>query len=349
MDMNDTGSQNCMQTMNLSSDTASCEDSSQVQERETNGKISESSSLCLENSSCLNKTSPMEKNNFSSNLGNSTSANQLAFPVTNENGQQTYDRVSKNGGMNVSHTESGYLTDSVISRERHCSHNSVGSNNSEQDVTPCAENLITFSTSSSNAGSSLTSPLSPDSEVTLDTDNSNSQISDPDDHVGQVNKIYNECTEIINETARIEQLESLARIDLNCDKKDINDIFATNFAPVRPENLVFDGEGNGARGRSQSEALDSLTGMFYHNGDKGDSRKRSKSSGFPIPRQKEGVAISEDMLSKSLPHGKVVKSDSGLIEFIADDLQEKIRMSSPMSKTGKFCDFTSILWSGLKS
>lgn len=348
MDMNDRGSHNGVQTMNLSSGTPSSEDSGQIQGRETNGKISESSSSCLENSSCLNRTSPMEKNKFSSKLENSASANQLAFPNTNENGQLTYDGVSKNGGMNVSNTESGYLTDSVISRERHCSHNSVGSNNSEQDITPCAENLITFSTSSSNAGSSVTSPLSPDSEVTLDTDNSTSQTSDPDDHVGQVNKIYNECTEIINETARIEQLESLARIDLNCDKKDINDIFATNFAPVRPESLDVDGEGNGARGRSQSEAFESLTGMLYLNGDKGDSRKRSKSSGFPIPRQKEGVAISEDMLSKSLPHGKVVKSDSGLIEFIADDLQEKIRMSSPMSKTGKFCDLTCILWSALQ-
>lgn len=263
----------------------------------------------------------------------------------NSSVQQTQDRVIKNGGMNVSHTESGYLTDSVISRDKDCAHNSEGSNNSEQDITPCAENLITFSTSSSNTVSSDTSPVSPDQNASLGTDSSASYHTDKasgdsdqsstaqDDHEGQVNKIYNECTEIINKTARMEQLDSLAKINLKCKREDIDDIFATNFAPVRPESLVFQGETSGVRGRSQSDVLESLTEKNHFHGDHSDSRKRSKSSGFPIPKQKEGVVISEDLLSKSLPHGKVVKSDSGLIEFIADDLQEKIRMSSPMSKT----------------
>ena len=255
-------------------------------------------------------------------------------------------------GMIVSHTESGYLTDSVISREKESTQDSSAgshtSNSSEQDITPCAENLITFSTSSSN----MTSPVSPYSEeASIDTENSVSRNTDqiyfdsddtssgPEDHAGQVNKIFDECTAIIDQKSRIEQLDidSLARMNLNCDRNDlmnIDDIIATNFAPPRPESLVMQ---SGTRGRSQSEAMETYGDKFYmlSDSDKSDSRKRSKSSGFPIPRQKEGVMISEDMLSKSLPHGKVVKSDSGLIEFIADDLQEKIRRSSPMSKTGK--------------
>ncbi|XP_060592458.1 uncharacterized protein LOC132747153, partial [Ruditapes philippinarum] len=125
-------------------------------------------------------------------------------------------------------------------------------------------------------------------------------------------------------------------MNLNCDTNDlmsIDNIIATNFAPPRPESLLMQ---SGTRGRSQSEVCETYIDKFNLPCDsdiKADSRKRNKSSGFPIPRQKEGVMISEDMLSKSLPHGKVVKSDSGLIEFIADDLQEKIRRSSPMSKT----------------
>ncbi|XP_045164978.1 dentin sialophosphoprotein-like [Mercenaria mercenaria] len=279
----------------------------------------------------------------------SMSANKPTDLSISDSGQAGDNDLRQNNGMNESHAESGYLTDSVISRERDSTQDSVGSsNNSEQDITPCAENLITFSTDSSNAGSSLTSPVSPYSEVSNDTDNSTScntdQIrsdsdqvsSEAEDHVGQVNKIYDECTAIINQTSRIEQLDSLARMSLNCDRKDlmsIDDIIATNFVPVRPERLIMNSEISGSRGRSQSEALESYTDSFHLSCDKTDGRKRSKSSGFPIPRQKEGVLISEDMLSKSLPHGKVVRSDSGLIEFIADDLQEKIRRSSPMSKT----------------
>lgn len=239
-------------------------------------------------------------------------------------------------GLNVSHTESGYLTDSIISRDTNSVQGSSSSNtNSEQEITPVAENLITFSTSSSCATSSVTSPISDyeyqasgymDAQTSADSENQTSP--DSDDHEGQVNKIFDECTEIINKKSRIEQLDSLAKLSLNGDRQDltnISNIIATNSTPLRPESLVF--PDHTGRGRSRSEACDS-------NVDKSDSRKRSKSSAFPIPKLKEGVCITEEMLSKSLPHGKVAKSSSGLIEFIADDLQEKIRMSSPLSKTG---------------
>ncbi|XP_021371044.1 uncharacterized protein DDB_G0284127-like [Mizuhopecten yessoensis] len=42
--------------------------------------------------------------------------------------------------------------------------------------------------------------------------------------------------------------------------------------------------------------------------------------------------IEETMLSKSMPHGTIVRKGE-MIEFIAEDLQEKIRRSSPLTKT----------------
>lgn len=240
--------------------------------------------------------------------------------------------------MGHSHAESGYLTDSVPQEREKAARSSVGSYSSDL-VTPCADDLMTFSNSSSNVTSSVTSPASPDWDSSPNTDQTSpdsDQAASDVDHTGQVNKLYDECKEIIDKTSRIEQPDSLVRMNLDCDTVrqkivNIDSIFATNCQNGRPESLNVKCGVDSARPRSQSEAYTSLYGSVdvYSS----DTRKRSKSSAFPIPRQKEGVHISEDMLSKSLPHGKIVKSDSGLIEFIADDLQEKIRRSSPMSKT----------------
>jgi hypothetical protein len=251
-------------------------------------------------------------------------------------GQNVCDNELGNGVENVSidgmvdsHTESGYLTDSVSHAKKESIGTSVGSSGSDLVVTPCAEDLITFSNSSSNVTSSVTTPDSPDWDSSPNSDQASSdtdQASGDFDHADRVNKIFEECTDIINQTSRIEQLDSLARMNLDCDRKNvsnIDDIFATNCFNGRPDSLSFN-----------QEVFASITDKIHCN-EKSDSRKRSKSSAFPIPRQKEGVHISEEMLSKSLPHGKIVKSDSGLIEFIADDLQEKIRRSSPLSKTGE--------------
>lgn len=58
---------------------------------------------------------------------------------------------------------------------------------------------------------------------------------------------------------------------------------------------------------------------------------RSSSLAMAIPpREKENL---EENLSKSLPQGVIMKKGD-LIEFVADDLQEKIRRSSPMARTG---------------
>ncbi|XP_061186663.1 uncharacterized protein LOC133194770 [Saccostrea echinata] len=72
-------------------------------------------------------------------------------------------------------------------------------------------------------------------------------------------------------------------------------------------------------------------------------KKRSRSDGvaiecynhlanIPDKKDSEFENIEETMLSKSMPHGVVMKKGE-LFEFVADDLQEKIRQSSPLPKT----------------
>jgi len=224
-------------------------------------------------------------------------------------------RIGEDGNMAVSNTESGYLTDSVTSSKS--PDTAVGAEgvefqkvgNSVRMSDNGKDNLMTFSDSSSS-----TSLLTPDGDVTVKEQiiNSKSDTVDTSDSS-------------IAETDRIKQLESLASLDLNDVSKDmssIDDIFATNFASSPNGNIPV---------QNHSEA--SAKNVRSTN-EKSEGRKRSKSSAFPIVKQKEGVNITEELLSKSLPHGRVLRRDTGLIEFIADDLQEKIRRSSPMSKTG---------------
>lgn len=75
-------------------------------------------------------------------------------------------------------------------------------------------------------------------------------------------------------------------------------------------------------------------------------KKRSQSDGVAIecynnladiPRKKDSEFenIEETMLSKSMPQGVVTKKGE-LFEFIADDLQEKIRQSSPLPGNAGF-------------
>lgn len=76
-------------------------------------------------------------------------------------------------------------------------------------------------------------------------------------------------------------------------------------------------------------------------------KKRSQSDGVAIEcynnlanvptgkKDPEFDNIEETMLSKSMPQGVVIKKGE-LFEFVADDLQEKIRQSSPLPKTGIF-------------
>ncbi|XP_052781352.1 BLOC-1-related complex subunit 6-like [Mya arenaria] len=211
--------------------------------------------------------------------------------------------------MEVSGTESGYLTDSfIMGKEKNGLQDSSGepASNSENDITPCAENLMAFSDSSGTA-----SPQN--SETGNLSCNGTSQNYEGSE-----------------ESNRNGDLHSLPSLDIN-ELKTIDEIFTSNFSLNRPESLPIKEKDNSAnKCRSKS---DIHSGSVMDSDHASEGRKRSKSSGFPIPKQKEGVLISEELLSKSLPHGKVVKRETGMIEFIADDLQEMIRMSSPISKT----------------
>jgi len=216
--------------------------------------------------------------------------------------------------MEASHTESGYLTDSVTSgqssQDKNGQRDSLSEPNScsENDITPCAENLMVFSDSSNT-----NSPLSPTKGCPEGSENIQTAVG--------------------SDNSEIDQLETLSNIDMN-NRDLINEIFTNNFSSNRPETLLINDsniETSRTHGKSGNKGA-----IVSENGSSNEGRKRSKSSGFPIPKQKQGVPISEEMLSRSLPHGKVVKRETGMIEFIADDLQEKIRLSSPMSKTGEY-------------
>lgn len=243
---------------------------------------------------------------------NSASYDSLSYNLPQTTVGQA-DYIASNG-MFTSHAESGYLTDSMtsnVSRERQTSISSEldrtpgretgPCSSSETDTTPCGESLISFE----------------------------EQVFKQKDQKAHIVDIETSLEE--------EHLEALARLDLS-RKQDIKDnIFASSItSSSRPNVLYFDGK----QTRSQSD-YDVNVSHVKHAYSKGqsvdekvsDSRKRSKSSGFPIPRVKEGVHITDDSLSKSLPHGQFMRKDTGMIEFIADDVEEMIRRSSPMSQS----------------
>lgn len=62
-------------------------------------------------------------------------------------------------------------------------------------------------------------------------------------------------------------------------------------------------------------------------------RTRSEAIDIQGVRVRGDLGYGDDMLSKSLPHGTIMRKGD-LIEFVADDLQEKIKRSSPMSNAG---------------
>ncbi|KAH3816649.1 hypothetical protein DPMN_118169 [Dreissena polymorpha] len=219
-----------------------------------------------------------------------------------------------NDSMLESHGESGYLTDSMISGYEKTTLGSDTSSKSEADITPCGENLMVFSDSSSN--NSLISPektIGDAQEGSLAESSSSTYTNSESDKLD-----------------RFGQMAIMASIGIN-DIESLDKIISSNSIPARPESLTFTNNDNGDSGIAKTRSYNDYGDSPSMSNSEG--RKRSKSSAFPIPRLKEGVHISEELLSKSLPHGKVIQLQTGMIEFIADDLIEKIKMSSPMSKT----------------
>lgn len=109
---------------------------------------------------------------------------------------------------------------------------------------------------------------------------------------------------------------------------------------------MHEGEDGGERGGSaeelpRPESLNLSRSLQHY------EKKRSQSDGVAIEcynnlanmpsgkKDPEFDNIEETMLSKSMPQGVVIKKGE-LFEFVADDLQEKIRQSSPLPKTGIF-------------
>lgn len=91
----------------------------------------------------------------------------------------------------------------------------------------------------------------------------------------------------------------------------------------RPESLLIKKPTHYEKRRSRSDEHRKI-----------DMRTLSSSTAVDIPmrRDSEFENIEETMLSKSMPPGTVVKKGD-MIEFVADDLQEMIKRSSPMTQT----------------
>ena len=268
----------------------------------------------------------------------------------NSNSLQGEDNNSVDQNMHVSHTESGYLTDSVtsnstIGNERH------ESLSSGSDRTPCLEQApsetdVLLRHSSCKEGSTvcnncIAGSSGDDCDKSRPTSTSSAKAFD-----------------LIN---ALDNLKELKDLDLGTDVKlktgprkliDLDNIFAkcdsneiqpgperlsqcdSNEVQPRPESLLLPRPlQSSERPHSKSDAGSAVPAHVFE--EERMERKRSKSSGFPIPRVKEGVDISDEGLSKSLPHGMIMRKGD-MIEFIADDLQEMIRRSSPMSKTGTY-------------
>ena len=265
------------------------------------------------------------------------SADSLINPETKVHKSISSYSTSTGNGLDsnsllVSHTESGYLTDSVtshVSQERHPSvsgseadktpsHETRPSSSSENDITPCTEKLFALS----------------DSLARLSTTSNRAET-------GQTQKAKSQKLIDFDNEAPETRLETLNHIDSDCDRNNKNGELKRSLSSTRPESLSLSKSAKEHEHGYYRNEFGAISGKDQSRqdsgGDKYENRKRSKSYGFPIPRLKEGANIGEDALSKSLPHGQIVKSTTGMIEFVADDLMEKIRRSSPMSKTGKNC------------
>ena len=66
----------------------------------------------------------------------------------------------------------------------------------------------------------------------------------------------------------------------------------------------------------------------------GHQRTRSEAIDIHGVRVRGDLGYGDDLMSTSLPHGTILRKGD-MIEFVADDLTEKIKRSSPMSRAGE--------------
>lgn len=242
--------------------------------------------------------------------------------------------------MQASHTESGYLTESVTSSST-VGHDRLESLSSEGDRTPCdSRDLEDYDKSTHSTAKD---------SVFLCNNCGAEDFRDKHEKPRTNSTNSSKALDLISALDNLKELD-LKELDLGSDVRlktgpvkliDLDGIFVkceSGDGFSRPESLSLSRPSQSARRPHSKSDASSVIPAHVHEEDRVD-RKRSKSSGFPIPRVKEGVDISDEGLSKSLPHGMITRKGD-MIEFVADDLQEMIRRSSPMSKTGNFfCSF----------
>lgn len=127
-----------------------------------------------------------------------------------------------------------------------------------------------------------------------------------------------------SDSKSIETLDYTSSEDKSFETIDSEDDKQVSDYPNRPESLVLQKPLCYEKRRSRSDEHKKI-----------DTRTMSASTAVDIPvrTDPEFMNLEETMLSKSMPHGTVIRKGD-MIEFVADDLQEMIKRSSPLTQTG---------------
>ena len=111
----------------------------------------------------------------------------------------------------------------------------------------------------------------------------------------------------------------------------------TSTVVCRPESLSLPRplqyyERNRSSSEPQQENVQGKTVRAEASG--GHQRTRSEAIDIHAVRIRGDLGYGDDVMSRSLPHG-IITRKGDMIEFVADDLTEKIKRSSPMSRAGE--------------
>ncbi|XP_076469609.1 uncharacterized protein LOC143299951 [Babylonia areolata] len=117
---------------------------------------------------------------------------------------------------------------------------------------------------------------------------------------------------------------------LSMDSHEVIPDVAATVAATRPESLPLARPLQGPeRTRSSSEPQQGVSRAQAVRAE-GHQRTRSEALDIQAVRVRGDLSYGDDIMSRSLPHGTLTRKGA-LVEFVADDLTEKIRRSSPMS------------------
>ena len=180
----------------------------------------------------------------------------------------------------------------------------------------------------------------------------NVNISTESQRLGSVGSEGSDQTDTTVTRVRRKDWETLSSDERSTDT--LNDLSSQGeSSPEKPQSFGHNVTYSGAVSDSSNDAQQSNGDIVQRPGslslprplqhkekrrsrsDAHDRMFRSVTGAVDIPEKDSELRnIEETMLSKSMPHGTIINRQGDMFEFVADDLQEKIRRSSPLTKTG---------------